>query len=107
MDPSAQDTYALRMASSEPLRRNLTPTKVVAVRDVETNKYPHALWHLATESNSVPIRDFMYGMAIKGLHPALKGAQPEPLEPGVKYRLYVEAGSFRTEHDFVPDPRTP
>ena len=85
----------------------LTSLKVVAVRDVETNKYPHALWHLATESNSVPIRDFMYGMAIKGLHPALKGAQPEPLEPGVKYRLYVEAGSFRTEHDFVPDPRTP
>lgn len=85
----------------------LTSLKVVAVRELETNKYPHALWHVVTESNSVPTRDFTYGMAIKGLHPALKGAQPEPLEPKVKYRLYVEAGSFKAEHDFVPDPRTP
>ena len=88
-------------------RLRLTTLKVVAVCDLETNKYPHALWHLVTESNSVPTRDFMYGMAIRGLHPALKGAQPEPLLPGVKYRLYVEAGSLKAEHDFVPDPPTP
>jgi len=83
---------------------HLTSLKVVALNDLETNKYPHALWHLVTESNSVPTKDFMYGMPIRGLHPALKGAQPDPLQPGVKYRLLVEAGPRKLQDDFVPDP---
>ena len=102
------DTAAVNPIIFEFNRRlRLTSLKVVAVGDAETNQFPHALWHLVTESNSVPTRDFMYGMAIRGLHPAFKGAQPEPLSPGVKYRLYVEAGSFKAEHEFVPEPRTP
>src|SRR4051812_38177248 len=32
---------------------NLTSVKVVAVGDAETNKFPHAIWNLISDSNSV------------------------------------------------------
>jgi hypothetical protein len=84
----------------------LTDLKIVPVSDIETNKYPQPVWHLVSESNSVPVKDFMYGSRIAGMHPALKDTKPEPLEPGVKYRLFVQAGNQKAEHDFVPDPHT-
>jgi hypothetical protein len=84
----------------------LTSLKVVAVFDLETNRFPQAIWHLVSDSNSVPIKEFTYGMRIQGMHPALKGAAPDPLEPGVKYRILVEAGKQKAEHDFVPEART-
>lgn len=85
----------------------LTFLKVVVARDLETNPYPHALWHLVSDSNSVPIKDFAYGSRIRGMRPSIKGARPDPLEPGVKYRLLIEAGSRKAEHDFEPTARTP
>jgi hypothetical protein len=85
----------------------LTSLKVIPLSDIETNKYPHPIWHLVSDSNSVPTKDFSYGASIKGMRPAVKGAPPDPLEPGVKYRLLIEAGSAKAEHDFVPVPRTP
>jgi hypothetical protein len=85
----------------------LTSLKVIPLSDIETNKYPHPIWHLVSDSNSVPTKDFSYGASIKGMRPAVKGATPDPLEPGVKYRLLIEAGSAKAEHDFVPVPRTP
>lgn len=84
----------------------LTSLKVVPVPELETNKYPKPIWYLVSESNSVPIKEFTYGMRIRGMHPALKGSQPNPLEPGVTYRLFVQVGKKRAEHDFVPQPRT-
>lgn len=84
----------------------LTMVKVVPLSDLQTNKYPQAIWNLVSESNSVPVREFAYGAPIHGMHPALKGTTPEPLEPGVTYRLFVAAGSQKAEHDFVPIPRT-
>jgi hypothetical protein len=84
----------------------LTSLKVIPVSDIETNKYPHPLWQLITESNSVPIKEFGYDARIRGMHPAVKGDKADPLQPGVKYRLYIEAGSEKAEHDFVPVPRT-
>jgi hypothetical protein len=84
----------------------LTSLKVIPVSDLETNKYPHPIWHLVTESNSVPIKEFGYDARIRGMHPAVKGAEADPLEPGVKYRLLIEAGAQKAEHDFVPVPRT-
>ena len=83
----------------------LTSLKVIPVSEIQTNKYPHPIWHLVTESNSVPIKEFFYDARIRGMHPAVKGAQADPLEPGVKYRLIVEVGSQKAEHDFVPVPR--
>jgi hypothetical protein len=84
----------------------LTSLKVVPVSDIETNRFPHAIWFLTSPSNSVPTKDFVYGDSIKGMKPAVQGAMPDPLEPGVNYRLFVEAGDFKAEHDFVPVPRT-
>ena len=85
----------------------LTALKVVPVSDIQTNQFPHPIWDLVSESNSVPLKMFTYGMGIQGMHSKVKGLQPDPLEPGVKYRLFVEAGSLKAEHDFVPEPRTP
>jgi hypothetical protein len=84
----------------------LTSLKVIPVSDIETNRYPHPIWHLVTESNSVPIKEFGYDARIRGMHPAVTGAEADPLQPGVKYRLLIEAGAQKAEHDFVPVPRT-
>ena len=84
----------------------LTSLKVIPVSDIETNKYPHPIWHLVSDSNSVPVVDFTYGDYIRGMRPAVKGATPDPLEPGVKYRLLIESRSGKAEEDFVPVPQT-
>ena len=75
--------------------------------DIETNKYPHPIWQLISDSNSVPTTDFAYGVPIRGMRPSVQGATPDPLEPGVKYRLLIEAKGGNAEHDFVPVARTP
>jgi len=84
----------------------LTTVKVVPVSDIETNKFPQPVWHLISDSNSVPVREFNYGVPLGGMRPAMKETAPEPLEPGVSYRLFVEAGSQKAQHDFVPAART-
>ena len=85
----------------------LTSLKVIPVKEIETNKYPHPIWHLVSDSNSVPINDLVYGMKIPGMRPSVKGATADPLEPGVNYRLLIEAGPLRAGHNFMPVPRTP
>jgi hypothetical protein len=85
----------------------LTSLTVIPVSDIETNKYPHPILHLVSDSNSVPVVEWSYGLPIRGMHPAVKGATPDPLVPGVKYRLTIEAGKLKAEHDFTPVPRTP
>jgi hypothetical protein len=84
----------------------LTCLKVIPVSEIETNKYPHPIWHLISDSNSVPVEEWAYGLPIRGMRPSVKGATPDPLEPGTKYRLLIEAGKLKAEHDFVPVPRT-
>jgi len=85
----------------------LTSLKVIPVHEIETNKYPHPICHLVSDSNSVPIAEWSYPRPIRGMRPAVKGATPDPLEPGVPYRLIIEAGNRKAQHDFVPNPRTP
>ena len=80
----------------------LNSVKVVLVSDAETNKYPHAIWDMISDSNSVPTREFIYGSPIKGLKLAIKGVGADPLQPGVNYRILVEADSTKLEHDFIP-----
>jgi hypothetical protein len=101
-DPATDPIY---FAFDRKLR--LTSLKVISVQEAETNKYPHPLWHLISESNSVPTAEWSYGLPIRGMHPAVKGATPDPLTPGIKYRLLIEAKGIKAEHDFVPVPRTP
>src|SRR6266404_2657860 len=77
----------------------LTSLKVIPVFDIETNKYPQAVWQLVSDSNSAPVKSFIYGTRIQGMHPAIKGAMPDPLLPGVAYRVLVESGSQKAQHD--------
>lgn len=81
--------------------------KVVPVSDLETNKHPRAIWYLLSDSNSIATKGFPYGMNLQGMRPAIKGALPDPLEPGVKYRLFVQGPGLKAEHDFVASPKTP
>jgi hypothetical protein len=85
----------------------LTSLKVIPVSEIETNKYPHPIWELVSDSNSIPVAEWSYGMPIRGMRPSVKGATPDPLEPGVKYRLLIQAGKLKAQEDFVPVPRTP
>jgi hypothetical protein len=82
----------------------LTSVKVLALCDLETNKFPHALWEEVSESNSLPTRGFQYGMDIPGMRRVYKGIPAEPLVPDQKYRLLIQAGSLKAQHDFDLDP---
>lgn len=78
----------------------LTEIKVVPLSDLQTNKYPHPVWHLISDSNSIPVKAFTYGERISGMRPSTEGIQAEPLESNVEYRLIVDAGSLHAEHNF-------
>lgn len=78
-----------------------TDIKVFIAAETETNKYAHPLWSLVTDSNSIPTATFAYGSYVRGMRPAVKGARPDALDPGVKYRLRVRIGDRQAEHDFA------
>jgi len=83
----------------------LTSVNVVLAADIATNKYAHPIWSLVTESNSVPTASFVYGGFIRGMHPAVKGARADPLEPGVAYRLLIKTKEQAAQHDFSLSPQ--
>jgi len=85
----------------------LTAIKVVSVSELESNKYALPVWELKSDSNSVPTKLFSYGARIRGMKPAIADTEPQPLIAGMTYRLFVEAGSLKAQHDFTPadDPR--
>ena len=87
----------------------LTSIKVVSVSALESNKYALPMWELKSDSNSVPLKLFAYGERIRGMKPAIESTRPEPLVAGTTYRIFVEAGSLKAQHDFTPadDPRAP
>lgn len=83
--------------------------KVVPVAALQTNKDVMPVWHLISDSNSVPAKFFFYGQRIRGMKSNVAGMSPEPLQPGVTYRLLVKSGSAKGQHDFqavasAPDP---
>jgi len=81
-------------------RYKLTSVKVVPLGEFLTNKYVPATWELVSKSGSDPIDGFAYGMSIPGMVAARELLAPEPLQPGLEYRLMVEAGGLKAEHDF-------
>ena len=87
----------------------LTSLKVVSVSDYQSNKYALPVWELKSDSNSIPIKLFSYGDRIRGMKPAIENTTPQPLIAGTAYRVIVQAGSLKAEHDFTPadDPRAP
>jgi len=96
--PGTVPTYPVSFAFDRKLA--LTELKVVSVEDAATNKYPHALWHLISDSNSVPTKAVVYGEWVRGMKSKVPHARPERLEPGVKYRLYVTAGKAKGQIEF-------
>ena len=84
----------------------LTSVQVFVLSMIETNKYALPIWHLVSESNSVPTKDLTYGAPIKGMHPKVPNATPDQLQPGEKYRLMIETAALKAQHDFEAVART-
>lgn len=89
---------ALQFGINRKLR--LTDLKVVPLSVWQTNRNATPVWHLVSDSNSVPVGDFFYGKFIGGMKPAVKGARSQVLETNVVYRLFVTAGNVNGQHDF-------
>jgi hypothetical protein len=82
-----------------------TEIKVVRLADWQTNKSALPLWHLISDSNSVPTKKFSYGVALLGMRPVVSSAWPQPLETNVTYRLFLTAGPVTGQHDFSAPPK--
>ncbi len=78
----------------------LTRVKVVEENDFKTNKYAHPLWHLISESNSVPTKAIFYGQPIAGMKAEIAKTKPENLRPAVSYVLFVEANDLKGQTSF-------
>ena len=52
------------------------------------------------DSNSVPTKALIYGQPLRGMKPKIPKTRPEPLQPDVKYRIYVAAGKYQGKIDF-------
>ncbi len=81
-------------------RLKVTEIELFNLADFQTNSKTLPLWHLVSNSNSIPIKSFFYGQRIRGLKPFVPGARPQSLTTNVAYRLIVEAGKLKGEHDF-------
>jgi len=81
-------------------RFRLTEIRVVSLAAWQTNHGVPPVWHLVSDSNSVPVNLFAYGQRIRGMKPAVPGERPQTLEPDVTYRLSITAGKIQGQHDF-------
>lgn len=79
----------------------LTEVTVVPLAEYETNRHALPVWHLVSDSNSVPVKSFNYGQPLRGMRPAVAGSRSQPLATNVTYRLMVSAGGVQGSHDFV------
>ncbi len=78
----------------------LTSIRVVEESDFKTNKYPHAIWHLVSASNSVPTKTIVYGMSVDGMKSKVPKIKPEALKANVPYVLLLEAGDMKGQTIF-------
>jgi len=83
----------------------LTEVKVIPLDELKTNSLALPVWHLVSDSNSVPIKEFAYGVMIRGMKPAIGKEWPKPLETNETYRIFVAAGSVKGQHDFTALPK--
>jgi hypothetical protein len=97
-EPGRVVTYPVTFAFDHEVK--LTEVKVVGANDAASNKYPRAVWHLISDSNSVPVKALVYGQYVRGMKPKVPQARPEPLQPAVKYRLLLTAGKYKGQIDF-------
>ena len=92
----------IRFGLGRPYR--LTEVKVIPAAEWQTNSSALPVWHLVSDSNSVPVNQFFYGERIRGMKPKIPGTRAEPLQSGVAYRLFLQAGSATGERDFEIKP---
>jgi len=78
----------------------LTEIKIINVAAQESGTNTAPLWHVISDSNSIPVKVFAYGDPIRGLRPVVKKSRPLPLEPNVTYRLVLRAGRATGQLDF-------
>jgi hypothetical protein len=78
----------------------LTRVKVFDLSELATNPAAQPIWHLVAESNSVSLKGFVYGERIKGMQSYVKDSRPLALQPAVAYRLVIESGSKKGQHEF-------
>ncbi len=71
-------------------KRRLTSVKVHSVSSLKTNHLAAPVWSLVSDSNSAPTKAILYGVTIEGMKPPSAYAKPQPLLPGVAYRLTIE-----------------
>jgi hypothetical protein len=79
---------------------SLTEVRVVPLAALQTDKLAQPVWHLVSDEGSDDVNQFFYGQRISGMDSAVEGSRPEPLQPGVTYRLFVTAGRAKGQHDF-------
>ena len=82
----------------------LTSLKVVPLDAYETNKYATPVWHLISNSNSVPVHGCSYGKPIRGMTLAQSNSPPQKLDANRTYRLFIEAGKAKGQIDFRRPP---
>jgi hypothetical protein len=78
----------------------LTEVKVVPLESFKTDPETPPLWHLISDSNSLPVQRFTYGERIWGMRQAISGAEAQDLETNVMYRLFVTARGIKGMEDF-------
>jgi len=79
----------------------LQSVKVVRASEFETNRFAHPLWELLATAETPPVKSITYGVPIRGMHPEIKGAQADVLQPGVAYRLIIKTSNQEASHDFT------
>jgi len=79
----------------------LTDVKVVPLAHFQANPNTPALWHLVSDSNSIPVQEFIYGQRIRGMRLAKAGEQPQMLDTNVPYLLLVTSGHLTGTHEFT------
>ena len=84
----------------EPGDLRLTEIKIVPLADFEKNPTTLPVWHLVTDSNSAPVKNFTYGAKIRGMRPYIDGARPALLDTNLVYRIFIKAGNAKGQHDF-------
>ncbi len=82
------------------LHQDYRLTSVQVFRSADTNNDAHVLWHLVSKAGSEPVDTIAYGTDIPGMDSSISGTTAEPLEPGIEYRLVVEARSAKGADDF-------
>ncbi|HLP75730.1 MAG TPA: hypothetical protein VK327_02350 [Candidatus Paceibacterota bacterium] len=99
--PAFKDAGGITFSLHNPYK--LTCVRVFVAAELETNKFAHPVWHLVSKKGSEPADGFAYGFQIPGMTSAVPGAEPDALQPGVDYRLVVEAGSLKGTNTFKLD----